>query len=211
MNDLFQLILFIVAAYFIGSIPTSVWVGKWFFNKDVRDYGSGNAGATNTVRVLGFGAGIPVLVFDIFKSWLLVFAAKHWFQWNHEGDVLEYYQIMIGVAAVLGHIYPVYIGFKGGKGVASFAGIALAMFPLSFLSSLFIFLLVVLLTKYVSLGSIITALAFPFILVFVFNNNSLPLMLLGIFASLFIIYTHRKNIVKLWNGTENKFSSAKTK
>ena len=151
MNDYIQLIILVIGAYLTGSIPTSVWVGKVFYGKDVRDYGSGNAGATNTIRVLGLKAGIPVLLFDIFKAWLPVYAGIHWLNWNASGDQLVYFHILIGLAAVLGHIYPVYIGFRGGKGVATLAGIALALFPLAFLSSLVVFIIVVPITRYVSL------------------------------------------------------------
>lgn len=205
MNDWIQLGVFIIVAYLLGSIPTSVWVGKFFFNKDVRDYGSGNAGATNTVRVLGYGAGIPVLLFDVFKAWLAVFASMHWFEWNTSGDTLVYFNIIIGIAAVIGHIYPIYIGFRGGKGVATLAGTALALFPLAFLSSLITFIVVVAITRYVSLGSMAAAFVFPLFLIFVFDYHSTPLIVLGIFASVFLVFTHRKNIKKLINGTENKF------
>lgn len=209
MNDYIQLIILVIGAYLTGSIPTSVWVGKVFYGKDVRDYGSGNAGATNTIRVLGLKAGIPVLLFDIFKAWLPVYAGIHWLKWNTSGDQLVYFHILIGLAAVLGHIYPVYIGFRGGKGVATLAGIALALFPLAFLSSLVIFIIVVTITRYVSLGSMIAAFAFPLFLIFVFNKQSVPLIVLGVFASLFLVFTHRKNIKKLINGTENKFGVKK--
>jgi len=210
MNDWIQLSFFIISAYLLGSIPTSVWIGKFFFNKDIRDYGSGNAGATNTIRVLGYGAGIPVLLFDVFKAWLPVFASMYWVSWDVKGDTLVYFNIFIGIAAVLGHIYPVYIGFKGGKGVATLAGTALALFPMAFLASLITFIFVITITRYVSLGSLAAAFVFPIFLVFVFDNHSIPLIVLGIFASLFLIYTHRKNIRNLINGTENKFG-AKTK
>lgn len=205
MNDWIQFAVFIIIAYLLGSIPTSVWVGKVFFNKDVRGYGSGNAGATNTVRVLGYGAGIPVLLFDIFKAWLPVYASMYWFQWNVSGDRLVYFNIIIGFAAVMGHIYPVFSGFRGGKGVATLAGTALALFPLAFLSSLLTFIVVIALTRYVSLGSMAAAFVFPIFLVFVFDHHSTPLVVLGIIASVFLVFTHRKNIKKLINGTENKF------
>lgn len=205
MNDWYLLAISIIVSYLIGSIPTSVWVGKVFFGKDIRNFGSGNAGATNTIRVLGYAAGIPVLIFDIFKAWLPVYASIHWLQWNATGDQLVYFQIIIGLSAVLGHIYPIYIGFRGGKGVATLAGTALALFPLAFLSSLITFIVVIALTKYVSLGSMAAAFVFPIFLIFVFNHHSTPLIILGLFASLFLVFTHRKNIKKLLNGTENKF------
>ena len=207
MNDWVQLGIAAILAYLIGSIPTSVWVGKIFYKKDVRNFGSGNAGATNTIRVLGYTAGIPVLIFDIFKAWVVVYVSKQWLSWDVEGDLLVYMQILVGLAAVLGHVYPIYVGFRGGKGVGTLAGVALALFPLAFLSSLVTFIIVVAITRYVSLGSIMAALVFPFFLIFVFKNHSIPLVSLGIFASLFLVYTHRNNIKKLVNGTENKFGA----
>ncbi|OYT16721.1 MAG: acyl-phosphate glycerol 3-phosphate acyltransferase [Bacteroidetes bacterium 4572_77] len=209
MSDEVQLILGIVFSYLLGSIPTSVWVGRYFFNTDVREHGSGNAGATNTIRVLGWKAGIPVFVFDVFKAWLVVYAVQNYLDWNYAPEEIIYIQIAFGLAAVLGHVYPIYVGFKGGKGVGAFAGMAIALFPLAFVSSFAIFLLVVITTKYVSLGSILAALSFPFFLYFVFHVDSVPLLSLGVFATLFIIFTHRKNIVKLLNAKENKFSAKK--
>ncbi len=207
MSDTIQLTFLVIAAYLVGSIPTSVWVGKAFFNKDIRDFGSGNAGATNTIRVLGYAAGIPVLLFDIFKAWLPVYLSIHYFKWDASGDLLVYLHILVGLAAVIGHIYPIYTSFKGGKGVATLAGMALALFPLAFLSSLLTFIVVIAITRYVSLGSIAAAIAFPIFLVFVFQHQSTPLIILGIFASVFLIITHRKNIRKLIKGTENKFGA----
>lgn len=209
MTSGLQLVLGITFSYLLGSIPSSVWVGKWFYNIDVREHGSGNAGATNTIRVLGWKAGIPVFLFDVAKAWLVVYAAKNWLVWDFPIENTVYIQIAFGIAAVVGHVFPIYVGFKGGKGVGTFAGMAIALFPEAFLSSFLVFLMVVFATKYVSLGSILAALSFPFFLYFVFDNHSVALLGLGIFASLFIIFTHRKNIVKLLNGNENKFSGRK--
>jgi glycerol-3-phosphate acyltransferase PlsY len=205
MESIVYLILGITGSYLLGSIPTAVWVGKWFFSLDIREHGSGNAGATNTVRVLGPRAGIPVLIFDITKGWFPVFIASK-IPWSYSPETVEYLQILFGLAAVLGHVYPVFAGFRGGKGVGTLAGMSIGLFPLAFLSSLLTFIVVIYLTRYVSLGSIAAGIAFPVFLVFVFKNNSMPLVLLGFFASSFIIYTHRSNIRKLLKGTENKFT-----
>ncbi len=209
MTSSLQLVLGIIFSYLLGSIPSSVWVGKWFYNVDIREHGSGNAGATNTIRVLGWKAGTPVFLFDVAKAWFVVYAAKEWLIWDFPKDSIVYIQIAFGLAAVIGHVFPIYVGFKGGKGVGTFAGMAIALFPEAFLSSFLVFLVVIITTKYVSLGSIIAALSFPFFLYFVFNNHSAPLLGLGIFASVFIIFTHRKNIVNLLNGNENKFNGRK--
>ncbi len=204
MDSLWILLLGLMGSYLIGSIPTAVWVGKWFFKLDIREHGSGNAGATNTVRVLGPKAGIPVLIFDITKGWFPVFMASL-IHWSYPPETVVYIQILFGIAAVLGHVYPVFAGFRGGKGVGTLAGMSIGLFPLAFLSSLLTFILVIVLTRYVSLGSIAAGIAFPVFLVFVFKNDSTPLLILGLFASVFIIYTHRSNIRKLIKGTENKF------
>ena len=206
MNDWLQIGWVIVVSYLLGSIPSSVWLGKIFYNIDIRDHGSGNAGATNTLRILGLKIAIPVLIFDIAKGWFPVFMVASLLEWNFSVDQIIYLQIMAGLAAVFGHVYPIYIGFKGGKGVGTLAGMALGLYPLAFLSSLLVFVVVILISKYVSLGSILAAIAFPIFIIFVFETNSLPLIVLGILASLFIVYTHRTNIKKLLSGTENKIS-----
>lgn len=211
MNDYLQFLLVLIGSYMLGSIPSSVWVGRWFFGIDIREHGSGNAGATNTVRILGYKAGIPVLLFDIAKGWFPVFLIGTILNWDVLLDKIIYLQIIAGLASVIGHVYPIYIGFRGGKGVGTLAGMALGLFPLAFLSSLLVFVLVIVFTKYVSLGSMLAAITFPLFLVFVFNNRSWPLIILGVLASLFIIYTHRSNINNLLKGTENKFSTKKKK
>lgn len=211
MNDWIQLIAVIVVSYLLGSIPSSVWVGKFFFGIDIREHGSGNAGATNTVRILGLKAGLPVLVFDIAKGWFPVFLVGSLLQWDFPAYNIIYFQIIAGLAAVIGHVYPIYIGFKGGKGVGTLAGMALGLFPWAFLSSLLIFIISIVITKYVSLGSILAAISFPLFIIFIFKNDSWPLIILGFFASVFIIFTHRTNIKKLLKGTENKFSIKKTR
>lgn len=211
MNDYLQFILVIIGSYLLGSIPSSVWVGRWFFAMDIREFGSGNAGATNTVRILGYKAGIPVLLFDIAKGWFPVFLVGTLLNWDLLSDKVIYLQIIAGLAAVIGHVYPIYIGFRGGKGVGTLAGMALGLFPLAFLSSLLVFVLIIVFTKYVSLGSMLAAISFPLFLIFVFNTKSWPLIILGVLASFFIIYTHRRNIKSLLDGTENKFSVKKKK
>lgn len=209
MNDWIQFLLGLIISYLLGSIPTSVWVGKWFYKTDVREHGSGNAGATNTIRVLGYYAGIPVLLFDLAKAWFPVYAVANLLVWHHLNFDLVYIQIAFGLATVIGHVYPLYIGFKGGKGVATLAGMALGLFPLAFLMSLLTFVITVFITRYVSLGSILAAVVFPLSLIFISTQQSIPLIALGVFASVFTIFTHRTNVKKLINGTENKFGAKK--
>lgn len=198
-------------AYLLGSISTSVWVGKWFFNLDIRTHGSGNAGATNTIRVFGLKAGLPVLVFDVFKAWLAV-TLSHWlgndnFTVNQE----VVYRIILGGLAVIGHVYPVFAGFRGGKGVASLVGVVIALFPAAFLVILVFFILVFIVTRIVSVSSMSSALVFPFIVIFVFDEKSLPLIILAVAVALFVPYTHRENIKRLINGTEKKFDFGKNR
>lgn len=195
----------ILMAYLLGAIPTSVWISKLFYKIDIRDHGSGNAGGTNTVRILGWKAGIPVIIFDVFKGWFAAFFLAHLF--DSPGFINDdFLEIIYGLAAVIGHVYPVYVGFKGGKGVGTLAGVGLVLFPLALLASLAVFLIVAIPTRYISLSSIIAAISFPVFLIFVFNETSLPVLILGIFSSLFIIFTHRKNIKRLLKGEENKFA-----
>jgi len=196
--------LLLVGAYLLGSIPSAVWVGRWFFGVDVREHGSKNAGATNTFRILGKKAGIPVLFFDVFKGWLAVrmFGAMS----PYEVDSNQYinFQIALGVLAVIGHIFPVYVRFKGGKGVATLLGIILALHFNAALVAFLIFLVVFVISKYVSLGAIVTAAVFPFILIYGFKEQSASLQYFATAVSILLILTHRKNIYRLLKKQENK-------
>lgn len=199
-----NLIILIIAAYLLGSIPTAVWVGKLFYNLDVRTQGSGNAGATNTIRVLGWKAGIPVLIFDVFKSWLavklpLIIAT------GLDNNMLTNFQLLLGALAVTGHIFPFFAGFKGGKGVASITGIVIALFPDTFFIVMGIFTLILLLSGYVSLASTLSAFAFPFIAIFLIRIDHPALMVFSILVGIAVPLLHLKNIKRLLNGTESKF------
>lgn len=207
----FYIGLAFLLAYLLGSIPASVWVGKWFYGLDVRNEGSGNAGATNTIRVLGLKAGIPVLLFDVFKAWLAVSLAN----WITYGGFSEnqqvIYRILLGATAVIGHVYPVFAGFRGGKGVASLVGVVIALYPAAFLIILGCFIVVMVFTRTVSLASIISSLAFPVVVIFVFGETRVPLIILATAVAIFVPYTHRENIKRLLNGTEKKFDFGKNK
>lgn len=208
MDSNYTFLLGLLLAYLLGAIPTSVWVGKIFYKTDIRKHGSGNAGGTNTVRILGWKAGIPVILFDIFKGWFVVFFLPERFP---ETTFLsgDYLLLAYGLLAVIGHVFPVYVGFRGGKGVGTLAGVGLALFPWALLAALGIFLLVAIPTRYVSLGSIVAAISFPLFLIFAFHETSPPVLVLGFFASIFIVFTHRQNIKRLLNGEENKFAVKK--
>ena len=179
-------------------------MGKIFYGKDVRDYGSGNAGATNTFRVLGVQAGIIVLFLDVVKGMVAVSLAYYLGNVRFNTDYFLYYQIGLGIAAAIGHIFPVYLGFKGGKGVATFLGVGLSIFPMASLACVVIFLVIFLITKYVSLGSIISSMVFPIVIIFYNHFHQWPIILFTILIPCIIIYTHRKNILRLLQGTETR-------
>ena len=200
-----QIILLIILAYLIGSIPTSVWIGKWFYKVDVRTKGSGNAGATNTIRVLGWKAGIPVLLFDVFKGWFAVYMANFILSDVYTGDQFINIKIVLAVAAVIGHIFPVYVGFKGGKGVATILGVGIALFSYSVLVAVGVFAVVLVISRIVSISSIIASILFPFIVVFIFNVNNLSLIIMSVAVAVFIPLTHLKNIKRLIKGEESRF------
>lgn len=207
----FSIALAFILAYLLGSIPTSVWVGKLFFNLDIRNEGSGNAGATNTIRVLGLKAGIPVLLFDVFKAWLAVSLAN-WITHEAFSENQEIiYRILLGAVAVLGHVYPVFAQFRGGKGVASLVGVVIALYPAAFFIILICFVLSMIFTRIVSLSSIISSVIFPFVVIFVMNENRIPLIILSIAVAIFVPFTHRENIKRLLKGTEKKFDFGKNR
>lgn len=196
-------IIQVLLAYLLGSIPTSVWVGKMFFGVDVRTQGSGNAGATNTLRVFGWKAGLPVLLFDVFKSWLAV-KLPVFLPPVYEGTAMINFQIVLGALAVIGHVLPVFAGFRGGKGVASLTGIVIALFPGTFLVVLVIFSLLLLIFRYVSLASVVSAMIFPVVAILMFGIESISLVIFSILVAVIAPILHLKNIRRLLNGTESK-------
>jgi glycerol-3-phosphate acyltransferase PlsY len=198
-------------AYLIGSIPTSVWVGKLFYKIDIREHGSGNAGATNTIRVLGYKAGLPVMAFDIFKGWFAVQLATIFPDGGLAADAIIWLEMALAVSAVLGHIFPVYVGFRGGKGVGTLAGVAIALFPVGLLITAVVFASTLAISRYVSLSSVVAAIAFPFIVIFVTGQHNPGLIALALFVAVFVPVTHRKNIRRLLRGEENRFDFRRKK
>lgn len=201
--EILYITLFLFLAYLLGSIPTSVWIGKIFYGIDVREFGSGNAGATNTFRVLGKKAGIPVLIIDILKgtaavslSFLSGFDATTSFFLN--------FQIGLGIAALVGHIFPVFAGFRGGKGVATILGVVICITPVSCSAALLVFLLVLLTTRYVSLSSMSAGIAYPIILNIAMHNQDIILTVFSVMTAVLLIITHRKNIVRLVTKKESR-------
>ena len=206
MNDIFTLynIGAIIVAYLVGSVPSSIWVGKWFFGIDVRDFGSKNAGATNTFRTIGKRAGFPVLFFDIFKGWASVYFISKYSSYLIGSDAFINLQMAIGIAAVLGHVFPIYERFKGGKGVATLLGIVLAInFPAAAVC-FGIFVIVYLFSQYVSLGAIVSATSFPLVTIFVFKTESNSLIYFSIALAILVVVRHRKNIERLLKKEEGK-------
>ncbi len=200
-----------IVAYLLGSIPTAVWIGKRFYNVDVREHGSRNAGSTNTLRVLGKKAALPVFIIDIAKGSASVLLAYIPFIINEASTAnLLYLQILFAIMAVIGHMFPVFAGFRGGKGVATIAGAMLTIAPVALIFSLLTFFIVLTAFSYVSLASITAGAAFPFYLRFFFGAER-DLVIFGIIISLLLIYTHRKNIARLLGGVENKTYVIKNK
>lgn len=196
----------LVAAYLIGSIPTALWVGKWFFGLDIREHGSGNSGATNTFRVLGKRPGSVVMAIDVFKGWAATSLAMVMLnQGAIQAGHLLYFQLACGVLAVVGHIYPIYAGFRGGKGVATVLGMMLAIAPGTVGVCILVFLVVLLLSRYVSLSSMAAGVAFAFLqLLPPFRPDNSLLLVFGFVLAGLLIYTHRANISRLRAGTESR-------
>jgi glycerol-3-phosphate acyltransferase PlsY len=202
MNEL----LLIVVAYLIGSIPTAVWVSKKFFGIDIRDYGSGNAGATNTYRVLGAKWGTLVMIIDMLKGVLatsLYILLPFYVVPIHDWDRTNL-MIGLGLAAVVGHIFPFWAGFRGGKGVATLFGMIVAIQPLVAVCCVGVFALVLYLTRFVSLSSILSGVSFAVFILFIFNDDVTLYRVFSVAVALLIILTHQKNINRLLNGTESK-------
>lgn len=204
-----SIVIILLVAYMIGSIPTSVWVGKIFFKVDVREHGSRNAGATNAIRVFGWKAGLPVFLFDVFKGWLAVMLSEFFLSNQLNNDQLVFLKIGLAAAVVLGHVFPMFAGFRGGKGVATLLGVGMAIYPLTVWVVLLIFVVILLITGYVSLGSLTGAILFPFIDIFIFKQDNIWLIGLSVLVALFIPVTHRNNIKRLLKGTESKFRPTK--
>ena len=204
----------LIMAYLLGSIPTAVWIGKVFYGIDVREYGSGNAGATNTFRVLGKKAGIPVMLIDILKgftaTWLARFIGTSVTGGPH--SLLINYQLALGIAAVMGHLFPVFAGFRGGKGIATLFGMVLAVNIAAALLCVVVFLLVLLITRYVSLSSISGGFTYLVGVSLIYNKNTNNMVVIfGMCICLLILVTHQKNIERLLKGKESKVNLFKRK
>lgn len=203
MNVL-NIILAFLAAYLLGSIPAAVWTGKIFHNIDIREHGSGNAGATNVIRVLGWKTGIPVLLIDLAKGWLAAMMPVFLNSDPQDCALIKNLQIIAGIIAITGHIFPVFADFRGGKGVATMFGVLLALhLPLT-LCSVGVFLIVLILTRIVSVSSMIAGISFPVLLFTVFDTPSQIFRIFSIIVAIALLVTHRKNIERLIKGEEKR-------
>jgi len=211
----------ILLSYLVGSIPSSIWVGKLVKGVDIRNHGSGNAGATNTFRLLGWKPGVSVLAIDFFKG----YASSFWISQlaYHIGsgpvslfdfwDIAPFLSIVCGIAAVIGHMFPLYANFDGGKGMATAAGMLCGIEPISVAIAAVVFAIVMFSSRYVSLASLITAFVYPLVLVilrYVFGwDIDGSILIFGAVVGIGIIVKHRGNIKRLMQGNENQVGSFK--
>jgi acyl phosphate:glycerol-3-phosphate acyltransferase len=197
-------VLLILSAYLIGSIPTAVWVSKAFFGIDIRDYGSGNAGATNTFRVLGSRWGAFVMAVDVIKGVVATSLYILMPYYLHDEYERTNFMVGLGLAAVAGHIFPIWAEFRGGKGVATLFGMILAIQPVAAVCCVAVFLLVLYLTRFVSLSSILASVAFAVLILYIFDAQEKLYRAFAIAVALLVVLTHQKNITRLLRGNENK-------
>ncbi|MFH1004691.1 MAG: glycerol-3-phosphate 1-O-acyltransferase PlsY [Bacteroidota bacterium] len=202
MHPLINIFILLIG-YLLGSIPSAVWIGKLFYGIDVRQYGSGNSGSTNTFRVLGKKAGTPVLILDILKGWTAVKMSIFVADIVGKEEFISL-QLTLGAAAIIGHIFPVFAGFRGGKGVATLLGLTLAIHPPSALVGICVFFIVLFTSHFVSLSSILAGLSFPISILILFPISSPTLVLFSMLTPAIILITHQKNIERLLKKEEAK-------
>ena len=200
MNEM----MLVVLAYLIGSIPTSIWVSKAIFGIDIRQFGSGNPGATNTFRVLGSNWGAFVMTVDISKGLIATSLYVLMPFYLHNELARTNFMILLGTAAVIGHIFPIWADFKGGKGVATILGMALAIQPIVALICILVFLITLFTTRYVSLSSMLAGVVFMLLILFIFKEKETSYQIFAIIVALMVVLTHQKNIGRLLKGNENK-------
>lgn len=209
---IYTVVILIILAYLLGSIPSAVWIGRHFYGVDIREHGSKNAGTTNMLRVLGRRAALPVFVIDFLKGYVAVTLgnlAEFLPHLSHGGEIgpngIHMLKVVLTIAVVLGHIFPIFARFKGGKGVATLAGAILGVAPTSVMLCLAVFVLVLIVTHYVSLSSMIAGACFPiFIMLSPRTNTSITIIVFACVVAILLLITHRKNIKRLRAGTESK-------
>ena len=206
-----EYIYFILIAYLLGSFPSAILIGKIFYKIDVREFGSGNAGATNTFRVLGKKAGLPVLFLDVLKGFISVNLIVFLDLIPFSIDGIFELQLTFAIAAVIGHLFPIFTGFRGGKGIATLLGILIGIHPPAAICSSLVFIIVFLIFKFVSLGSIIASLSFPILIYLLSDSTPDSLIIFSIFVPILSLITHQKNIERLVRGEETKAKILKKK
>ena len=196
--------ILILCAYLIGSLPTALIISRKVFGIDIREYGSGNMGATNTFRVLGSRYGTIVMIIYILKG--VIASSLYEFLPYYGGNELDRTNFIIGLgmAAVIGHIFPIFAGFRGGKGVATLFGMVLALQPVVALSCVGVFLFVLYLTRWVSLSSILGALMLPVCVLWIWNENEMLYRIFTLLVAILVIFTHQKNIGRILRGVESR-------
>jgi len=208
--SIFHILIAVITAYILGSIPTAVWASKIFHGIDIREHGSGNAGATNVIRVLGWKTGIPVLLIDMAKGWAATMLPVFFNLADRESALLINLQILTGITAIIGHIFPVFAGFRGGKGVATIFGVLVGINPVITLICLGVFLIVFIITGIVSVSSMTAGIAFPVFLLTLFDTPSLIFKIFSVFVAIALLITHKKNIKRLIKGEEQKLFKKKS-
>lgn len=198
-------LILMTIAYLLGSIPTAVWLSKFVYNKDIREFGSGNAGATNTFRVLGKGPGVFVMIVDMLKGFIAVKLA-YLSHYTFNSEMFVSLQVFLGIAAVLGHIFPIYAGFRGGKGIATLFGMILGIQYIIAVLLIGVFIVILLLTRYVSLSSILASIALPILVLYTYNEPELSYRIFSISVAFLVLLTHHKNIGRLLEGNESKIN-----
>jgi acyl phosphate:glycerol-3-phosphate acyltransferase len=204
-------IVLLILAYLMGSVSSAVWLGRLMRGVDVRKLGSGNAGFANVMRNLGPWVGIPVLIIDTLKGYLAVQLAYLIPGIGWGSETLYFWQIVFGMAALIGHLFPIFTGFRGGKGVATGLGIVLALYPFGALLSFVVFLVAFLISQYVSLGSLMAGISFPLFVMFLLPGDNVPLMVFSWVVAAVLLVTHQKNIDRILKGQERRAALFKKK
>lgn len=202
ISDILIHLALLIAAFFIGSFSSAYWLIKWFYKSDIRQLGSKNAGATNVFRVFGYKPAIPVFIIDVAKA----FAAMQLVYFsNIENEIINtMFFLALGIAAFVGHVFPVFSSFKGGKGVACFLGIVLAVDPLVAFFAVLVFVVVLLVSQTVSISSLIASFAYAIIMFIKFNDSNLPILIFSILVPIVMVLTHIANIKRIIKGEEKK-------
>jgi glycerol-3-phosphate acyltransferase PlsY len=202
--NIFISVVFLILAYLMGSVSSAVWLGRWMKGVDVRNLGSGNAGFANVLRNLGPVVAIPVLIIDSMKGYFAVQLAYLIPGVGLDSEALYFMQIFFGMAALIGHLFPIFTGFRGGKGVATGLGIMLALYPLGAMLSLAVFVISFLISQYVSLGSLLAGISFPLFVLFLLPGNNVPLIVFSWAVAGLLVITHQKNIDRILKGQERR-------